>query len=68
MGAGSLEGTLKAELALSAFSGIKLGWEPVLEPWHFRRVLLPLLQLPLLQLPMLLQEPCPYFCSQRRGF
>ena len=36
MGAGVLEGTVKSELQVAVFSGIKLGWEPLLEPWHCR--------------------------------
>lgn len=36
MGDGCLEGTLKSELQVAAFSGIKLGWEPLLEPWPAR--------------------------------
>jgi hypothetical protein len=36
LGSGVLEGTLKSELQVAAFSGIKLGWEPLLEPWRCR--------------------------------
>ena len=33
LGGGCLGGTARATLQLAAFSGHKLGWEPVLEPW-----------------------------------
>lgn len=36
LGTGCIEGTVKSELQLAVFSGIKLGWEPLLEPWHAR--------------------------------
>lgn len=36
MGQGSLEGTVKSEVQVAAFSAVKAGWEPLVEPWHCR--------------------------------
>ncbi|PSC70464.1 Methionine gamma-lyase isoform A [Micractinium conductrix] len=36
MGAGSVEGSVKAELQVAVFSAIKMGWEPLVEPWQCR--------------------------------
>jgi hypothetical protein len=38
MGQGSLEGSLRGELGLAAYSAAKAGWEPLLEPWQCRCV------------------------------